>query len=207
MSGVNDHEAVESAGLVNTEAIFSASKMGMREGTPLDLPYHMAPDGSIGLSVPDIKTALCQIDDNGILWVRSQELTDDETNGRGLMWARGQQAASNANLTQPIVALEGGQVVINRDNGRLFVGDERIALGDRPFSVLAFLSTELGRVCARRAIMDNCFEGQEYYCRSIIDIQVHFIRKAFGDMYRNLLVTEKNVGFKLLPELPKSGRA
>ncbi len=145
------------------------------------LPYELAPDGSIGLSLSKLGELATQAGEDAIIWVKP-DLNNEHTleNNRG---------------TENQISLVNGEVVIDYDRYELQVSGVTQHLQRKQFELLRLLAENRGKVLTREEIIRRCW-GDWYSSNRIVDVHVRHIREALGEQSW-ILKTRYRIGYML----------
>ncbi|WP_424492443.1 response regulator transcription factor [Salinimicrobium sp. GXAS 041] len=91
--------------------------------------------------------------------------------------------------------IEVGDLVINRDEYKIFKNDQEYMLPRKEFELLSLLASQPGRVFKREEILDKIWGNEVVVGGRTIDVHIRKLREKIGD---ESFQTVKGVGYKLV---------
>ncbi len=88
-----------------------------------------------------------------------------------------------------------GDLVINRDEYKIFKNDQEFMLPRKEFELLSLLASQPGRVFKREEILDKIWGNEVVVGGRTIDVHIRKLREKIGD---ESFQTVKGVGYKLV---------
>jgi DNA-binding response OmpR family regulator len=98
----------------------------------------------------------------------------------------------------PIVALDGGRVVVDTRTRRVTVDGAEVRLTRKEFDLLALIASDLGATHTRERILDEVWDTHWYGSTKTLDVHMASLRKKLGDP--GLIETVRGVGFRIRTE-------
>ena len=98
----------------------------------------------------------------------------------------------------PIVALDGGRVVVDTRTRRVTVDGAEVRLTRKEFDLLALIASDLGATHTRERILDEVWDTHWYGSTKTLDVHIASLRKKLGDP--GLIETVRGVGFRIRTE-------
>jgi DNA-binding response OmpR family regulator len=115
--------------------------------------------------------------------------------------ARMSMAARRAGFTDGPTVLKVGDLTINPENYQVYVRGRPLDLTFREFELLKCLAQRPGRVCGRDMLLRDVW-GYDYYGGArTVDVHIRRLRAKLGPEHESLIVTVRNVGYRLVPRL------
>ncbi len=114
-------------------------------------------------------------------------------------------ARVRAHLRRPEPASSPSQIVIGDltvdvDARRAWVGEQELTLRPREFDVLALLASEAGRAVTRERIMDECWDEHWYGSTKTLDVHISQLRSKLAQCAgteRPTIAVLRRVGYRL----------
>ena len=114
-------------------------------------------------------------------------------------------ARVRAHLRRPEPASSSSEIVIGDlkmdvDARRAWVGEQELTLRPREFDVLALLASEVGRAVTRERIMDECWDEHWYGSTKTLDVHISQLRSKLGQCAgpeRPTIAVLRRVGYRL----------
>lgn len=91
--------------------------------------------------------------------------------------------------------LKAGNIIINRDEYKIFQKGKEILLPRKEFELLSLLASKPGKVFRREEILDNVWGNEVVVGGRTIDVHIRKLRKKIGDTH---FETIKGVGYKFV---------
>ncbi len=88
-----------------------------------------------------------------------------------------------------------GNITINREEYKIYVGKQEMVLPKKEFELLALLASKPGKVFKREEILDNVWGNEVVVGGRTIDVHIRKLREKLGD---NKFKTIKGVGYKFV---------
>jgi DNA-binding response OmpR family regulator len=107
------------------------------------------------------------------------------------------------------------ELIVDREQYKVLLGDEEIELVFQEFELLEFLTAHPYRVFTREELLDRAWSGRTQATTRTVDVHVHRLRRKLGPGYAQHLVTVRRVGYTFRPppsrrpmhQMPLRGRS
>ncbi|MFT7072267.1 response regulator transcription factor [Patiriisocius sp. Uisw_017] len=92
-------------------------------------------------------------------------------------------------------SVQAGNITINREEYKIYVGKQGMVLPKKEFELLALLASKPGKVFKREEILDNVWGNEVVVGGRTIDVHIRKLREKLGD---KKFKTIKGVGYKFV---------
>lgn len=92
-------------------------------------------------------------------------------------------------------SVKAGNITINREEYKIYVGKQEMVLPKKEFELLALLASKPGKVFKREEILDNVWGNEVVVGGRTIDVHIRKLREKLGD---KKFKTIKGVGYKFV---------
>jgi two-component system alkaline phosphatase synthesis response regulator PhoP len=96
---------------------------------------------------------------------------------------------------KPQDSVQAGNITINREEYKIYVGKQGMVLPKKEFELLALLASKPGKVFKREEILDNVWGNEVVVGGRTIDVHIRKLREKLGD---KKFKTIKGVGYKFV---------
>lgn len=91
-------------------------------------------------------------------------------------------------------------LLIDRENREVLLGDRRIDLSKTEFDILALLASKPGRVFSRNLILERCWPDGVFVVDRTVDVHINSIRKKLGEMGSHI-ETIRGIGYRMKEQI------
>lgn len=90
-----------------------------------------------------------------------------------------------------------GEVVLNEDAHRVWVGDEEVSLSPTEFRLLRYLLVNKDRVVSKNQILEHVWDYDFAGDQSAVETYVSYLRKKLGDRDAEMISTVRGFGYSM----------